>query len=82
LDIAATLRPSAYFSHSTAAYLNGLTAHLPTARFLDLEQSRKPKPSASQALRQSISLRASELGTPINTTRARQDFASTNFLSD
>ncbi len=30
LDIAATLRSSAYFSHSTAAYLNGLTNTLPT----------------------------------------------------
>lgn len=29
LDIAATLRSSAYFSHSTAAYLNGLTNTLP-----------------------------------------------------
>lgn len=29
LSIAATLRPSAYFSHSTAAYLNSLTDTLP-----------------------------------------------------
>lgn len=31
MDLAASLRPSAYFSHSTAAYLNGLTASLPSA---------------------------------------------------
>jgi predicted transcriptional regulator of viral defense system len=44
-DIAATLRPSAYFSHSTAAYLNGLTSTLPSSLFLNLEQSEKPKSS-------------------------------------
>jgi predicted transcriptional regulator of viral defense system len=44
-DIAATLRSSAYFSHSTAAYLNGLTKTLPSILFLNLEQSEKPKSS-------------------------------------
>jgi len=44
-DIAATLRSSAYFSHSTAAYLNGLTSTLPNTLFLNLEQSEKPKSS-------------------------------------
>lgn len=45
LDIAASLRSSAYLSHSTAAYLNGLTHQLPSNLFLNLEQSEKPKPS-------------------------------------
>ncbi len=45
LDIASTLRSSAYFSHSTAAYLNGLTNTLPSILFLNLEQSEKPKSS-------------------------------------
>jgi predicted transcriptional regulator of viral defense system len=45
IDIAATLRSSAYFSHSTAAYLNGLTNTLPSNLFLNLEQSEKPKSS-------------------------------------
>jgi predicted transcriptional regulator of viral defense system len=43
LDIAATLRASAFFSHSTAAYLNGLIATLPSTLFLNVEQSAKPK---------------------------------------
>jgi hypothetical protein len=45
LDIAATIRSSAYFSHSTAAYLNGLTNTLPSTLFLNLEQSEKPRSS-------------------------------------
>jgi predicted transcriptional regulator of viral defense system len=51
LDITASLRSSAYFSHSTAAYLNGLTTTLPNALYLNLEQSAKPK-SASNPLSQ------------------------------
>ena len=51
LDIAATLRSSAYFSHSTAAYLNGLTNTLPSTLFLNLEQSEKPR-SSNAALTQ------------------------------
>ena len=54
LDLAASLRPSAYFSHSTAAYLNGLTASLPSALFLNVEQSQKPKPSASSLSQASL----------------------------
>jgi len=54
LDLAASLRPSAYFSHSTAAFLNGLTASLPGALFLNVEQSKKPKPSASSLSQASL----------------------------
>ena len=54
LDIGASLRSSAYFSHSTAAYLNGLTTTLPNALYLNLEQSAKPKSDSNQLNQESL----------------------------
>lgn len=45
-DIARSLRsPSAYFSHGTAVFLNGLTNDIPTTLYLNLEQTPKPAPT-------------------------------------
>ena len=54
LDVGASLRSSAYFSHSTAAYLNGLTTTLPNALYLNLEQSAKPKSDSNQLNQESL----------------------------
>jgi hypothetical protein len=54
LDLAASLRPTGYFSHGTAAYLNGLRPNPPTALFLNVEQSQKPKPSANSLTQASL----------------------------
>jgi hypothetical protein len=42
-ELAASLRPSAYFTHETALYLNGLWDGPPRRFFLNREQSAKPR---------------------------------------
>jgi len=44
LEVAASMRSTAYLCHNSAAYLHGLTGDYPAPIYVNCEQSEKPKP--------------------------------------
>jgi len=47
VEVASTLRSTAYLCHSTAVFVHGLTDQLPKTLYVNYEQSVKPKPSGT-----------------------------------
>lgn len=47
VEIASSLRSTAYLCHSSAVFVHGLTDQLPKVLYVNYEQSVKPKPSGS-----------------------------------
>lgn len=45
LEVAVSLRSTAYLSHSSALYIHGITAEQPSVLYVNYEQSEKPKPT-------------------------------------
>jgi hypothetical protein len=44
-ELALSLKPNTYFTHSTAVFLHGLTDRIPKTLYVNAEQSDKPAPS-------------------------------------
>jgi hypothetical protein len=47
LEVASSLRSTAYLSHSSAVFAHGLTEQLPKVLYVNYEQSVKPRPSGT-----------------------------------
>jgi predicted transcriptional regulator of viral defense system len=45
IEVASSLRSTAYLCHSSAVFVHGLTDQLPKTLYVNYEQSEKPKPS-------------------------------------
>ncbi len=49
LEVASSLRSTAYLCHASAVYVHGLTEQLPKVLYVNYEQSAKPRPSGKLA---------------------------------
>lgn len=75
-ELAQSLQPRGYLSHSTAVALHGLTNLIPKTLYLNVEQSPKPVPSTSLTQR-GIDLAFSRKQRQSNMTYEREDWSVT-----